>query len=94
MPLSIGGNLLSFMFGQVLDAHTPPRTWGLPALLSESLPAEYQCMRGRECYVTSLWVTLLLSIAAFGLSTWAGIRDGRRERVRKDIMVGLDDRDL
>lgn len=94
LPLSIGGNILSFMFGQVLDSHTPGRESALPALSFEGMPAQNQCMLGRECYVASLWVSLLLSVVALGLSMWIGIRDGNGERRRKDTAVHVDDRDV
>lgn len=49
------------------------------------IPSEHQCILGRECYVSSLQVTLVSCIVALALSTWAGIRDGRRNKVARNV---------
>ncbi|KAL4075477.1 major facilitator superfamily domain-containing protein [Scleroderma citrinum] len=89
-----GGNIFSIMFGRNLDAHTPSQDLqaGIPgvgravAVLSrmvlQDATSEQQCLGGRECYVSSLWVTLVACVVALALSTWATIRDRWRSRVR------------
>ncbi|KAH7881863.1 major facilitator superfamily domain-containing protein [Phlebopus sp. FC_14] len=54
-----------------------------PIISTRELPSDHQCFDGRECYVTSLQVTMVACMFALGLSVWAGIRDGRRESVHK-----------
>lgn len=86
----IGGNLFSIMFGRNLDARTSsmdPNTplgsgsgYSLRGLISRDLPTERQCLLGRECYVSSLRVTLMACIVALALSMWAGIRERRRNQ--------------
>jgi len=89
-----GGNIFSIMFGRNLDAHTPSQdvkailpgvkraVAALGMLVSQGVPPQRQCLGGRECYVSSLWVTLMACVVALALSAWAGIRDGRRSRMR------------
>ncbi|KAI6106164.1 major facilitator superfamily domain-containing protein [Pisolithus croceorrhizus] len=73
----IGGNVFSIMLGRDLDAHAPREVTDLfPGIKPVSL--ERQCLMGRECYVTSLRITLMVCMVALALSTWATIRDGRR----------------
>ncbi|KAG6332576.1 hypothetical protein ID866_6511 [Astraeus odoratus] len=89
----LGGNLFSVMFGAILDAHAPKASLYLYTyarraatavheLVQGGASAERQCLAGRECYVLSLQITLGACIVALALSTWAGIRDGRRIRGR------------
>ncbi|KAF9224559.1 MFS general substrate transporter [Gyrodon lividus] len=82
----VGGNLFSLMFGRDFDAHAPSHgirtsssfsTRVLSSLLPRELPSEHQCFDGRECYVSSLKVTLVACVVSLGLSVWAGIRDRR-----------------
>ncbi|KAL4075473.1 hypothetical protein J3A83DRAFT_4220212 [Scleroderma citrinum] len=92
VPL-ISGNGFSIMFGRDLDAHTPSQVSDASAevrtlstsygLMPRAMPSEHQCIAGRECYISSLRVTLVACVIALGLSTWAGIRDGRRNKVRR-----------
>jgi len=96
-PLA-GGNLFSIMFGAILDAHAPKASSylhtyatraavALHELVEEGMSTGHQCLAGRECYVLSLQITLGACIIALGLSTWAGIRDGLRDR-RRIIVSG------
>ncbi|KAI6160927.1 major facilitator superfamily domain-containing protein [Pisolithus thermaeus] len=74
----IGGNVFSIMLGRDLDAHTPREVTNLfPGVKPAAL--ERQCLMGRECYVSSLRITLMVCMVALALSTWAIIRDGRRQ---------------
>ncbi|KIK22462.1 hypothetical protein PISMIDRAFT_102428 [Pisolithus microcarpus 441] len=66
----IGGNIFSIMFGRNLDAHTPR---------GEEENTSHNCLMGRECYVSSLKITLVVCMITLALSTWAAIRDGRRQ---------------
>ncbi|KAL4067164.1 major facilitator superfamily domain-containing protein [Scleroderma yunnanense] len=97
----VGGNLFSIMFGRNLDAHTPSADpdmspgagHGLTVLrwlISRDVPTERQCLAGRECYISSLQVTLMVCIVALALSTWAGIRDRRRNEAKKGMMGSLE----
>lgn len=90
---SLPANLFSIMFGRDLDAHTStfeeellssgatdsvgPLRW---LLRRQDEMRERQCLIGRECYVTSLRVTFVACVVALAISTWAAIRDGRRDK--------------
>ncbi|KAL4067163.1 major facilitator superfamily domain-containing protein [Scleroderma yunnanense] len=87
----VGGNVFSIMLGRDLDAHTPTQVSDTSqkvrhtlvaahGLIPRGMPSEHQCIVGQECYISSLRVTLVACIVALGLSTWAGIRDGRRNK--------------
>ncbi|KAL4075470.1 major facilitator superfamily domain-containing protein [Scleroderma citrinum] len=89
----VGGNVFSIMLGRDLDAHTATQVsdistevrrilTALSGLMPRAMPSEHQCIVGRECYISSLRVTLVACVVALGLSTWAGIRDGRRHKPR------------
>ncbi|KAF8839371.1 MFS general substrate transporter [Paxillus ammoniavirescens] len=85
----IGGNLFSLMFGRNLDAHVPTDTHStriLSSLGSRELPSEHQCFDGRECYVGSLKVTMVACVISLGLSVWAGIRDGKKDKGEKEMI--------
>lgn len=77
----VGGNLFSLMFGRNLDSHANDDTEThspLSLIRRGGLPSEHQCFDGRDCYVTSLYVTATACLIALGLSVWAGIRDQRK----------------
>ncbi|KAI5994033.1 major facilitator superfamily domain-containing protein [Pisolithus albus] len=96
----IGGNVFSIMFGRNLDAHTPREeeentSHNVSRFFGGEISSEqHRCLMGRECYVSSLRVTLVACMVALALSTWAATRDERRrEAVRKERMDERD-RDL
>lgn len=96
----IGGNIFSIMFGRNLDAHTPREeeentSHNVSRYFGGEISSEqHRCLMGRECYVSSLRVTLVACMVALALSTWAATRDERRrEAVRKERMDERD-RDL
>ena len=67
-------NLLSYLFGQILDAHAGrtaedlfPTTYGPP-----------WCLQGREYYVDTIYLTIGTSLLSFFLSFWAVYRDSRK----------------
>ncbi|KAG1838706.1 major facilitator superfamily domain-containing protein [Suillus subalutaceus] len=78
----VGGNLFSLMFGRNLDSHASNDDTETHSPLSlirrGGLPSEHQCFDGRDCYVSSLYVTATACLIALGLSVWAGIRDQRK----------------
>ncbi|KAH7927046.1 MFS general substrate transporter [Leucogyrophana mollusca] len=75
----VGGNLFSLMFGRNLDAHAPSDdTHSL--LQARELPSTHQCFDGRECYVTSLNITIAACTFALALSAYAGWRDQQKGR--------------
>ncbi|KAG1740293.1 major facilitator superfamily domain-containing protein [Suillus lakei] len=78
----VGGNLFSLMFGRNLDSHASNDDTETHSPLSlirrAGLPSEHQCFDGRNCYVSSLYVTATACLIALGLSVWAGIRDQRK----------------
>ncbi|KAI5992655.1 hypothetical protein EDC04DRAFT_3097040 [Pisolithus marmoratus] len=84
LPPLIGGNVFSIIFGRNLDAHTlregtnESRGVALRDVLSER-----RCFTGRECYVSSLKVTLMACMVALALSMWAARRDRHRQKARK-----------
>lgn len=86
-------NFFAIMFGRNLDAHTPSQDSELLAhtqralpvfskLMLQDTPLERQCLLGRECYVSSLQVTLMVSMVSLMLSVLAVIRDAWRNRTR------------
>ncbi|KAI6096758.1 major facilitator superfamily domain-containing protein [Pisolithus sp. B1] len=90
----IGGNVFSIIFGRNIDAHTPREDMNTSrgvtratntadgAVLRDVL-SERRCFAGRECYVSSLKVTLMACMIALILSTWAARRDKHRQKARK-----------
>ncbi|KAH8115676.1 MFS general substrate transporter [Phellopilus nigrolimitatus] len=86
----IGGNLFSLAFGRNLDAHVPPsdpaegETSATLRLLSRAgLPPGEQCFAGRECYVSSLYLTICACALALALSVYAAWKDRRRMTVKQ-----------
>lgn len=82
----IGGNIFSLLFGRNLDAHAQPETdTTLPAAFDATsalssragVPSEATCLEGRECYMTSLQMSMAACCLAFLLSVWAAWRDQR-----------------
>ncbi|OJA21335.1 hypothetical protein AZE42_07120 [Rhizopogon vesiculosus] len=87
----LGGNLFSLMFGRNLDAHAPDDDSSTHSPLSlikrAGPPNDHQCFDGRECYVSSLYVTVGACLFALVLSAWAGIRDQRKTAEAKRELV-------
>ena len=93
-------NLFAIMFGRNLDAHTPSQDTNTTAHIQHAIPAfsklifrnmsERQCLIGRECYVSSFRVTLMVSVVSLMLSIVAVIRDGRRNRARVRRVAQLE----
>lgn len=90
----VGGNVFSIIFGRNLDAHTPREntntTIGVTRAMSTAgraihrdVLAERRCFTGRDCYVSSLKVTLVACMVALALSTLAARRDKYRQKTRK-----------
>ncbi|KAL4067159.1 hypothetical protein V8B97DRAFT_974149 [Scleroderma yunnanense] len=85
-------NLFAVMFGRNLDAHTPNQHPDMSAHIQHAIPAlsellqdvlsKRQCLIGRECYVSSLRVTLMVSMVSLMLSILAVILDGWRNKRR------------
>jgi len=86
------------MLGRDLDAHTPTEVsdtsskvrcmlTALHGVIPRAMPSVHQCIAGRECYVSSLRVTLVACVIGLGLSAWAGIRDGQRYKARNGRAV-------
>ncbi|THH01153.1 hypothetical protein EW145_g6962 [Phellinidium pouzarii] len=76
----IGGNLFSLAFGRNLDAHNPPVGGVLHT--RAGLPAGQQCFAGRDCYVSSLYLTLCACVLGFGLSLYAAWKDRKRMTIK------------
>ncbi|KAI6035886.1 major facilitator superfamily domain-containing protein [Pisolithus marmoratus] len=98
----VGGNVFSIMFGRNLDAHVPREdtntflgvahaTNAASAPAIQDVLSERQCLLGRECYVSSLKVTLVACMVALALSTWAALRDEHRKRTREGLVDGYDE---
>jgi len=86
----MGGNLFSLMFGRNLDAHasTGDSETHSPLSLIERAgpPSDHQCFDGRDCYVSSLYVTVAACFFALVLSVWAGIKDQRKTEARSEVI--------
>lgn len=83
----IGGNIFSIAFGRNLDAHAPEKSDHYNGASSkESLAggvvSNDQCFTGRECYVSSLYLTTLACVAAVCLSVLAAWKDRQRMIVK------------
>ncbi|KLO13820.1 MFS general substrate transporter [Schizopora paradoxa] len=80
----IGGNLFSLAFGHNIDNHaSPPATSNSTTLVRKAdLPSGQQCFDGRECYVSSLYLTIFACSVALVLSFYAGRKD--RDRMPSD----------
>jgi hypothetical protein len=76
----LGGNLFSIMFGRNLDAHAPEEDHGTPHSLHPraGLPSSHQCLQGRECYVSSVYMTIAACFLSLILSLWAGWKDRKK----------------
>jgi len=69
------GYLFSLVFGRNLDAHdSSPNHDALNSALSHVYSAP-QCLEGLNCYVTTIYLTMLATFFAILLSMWAGYRD-------------------
>jgi len=86
----LGANFFSIAFGRNLDAHSAPSTEP-PTTNSTSIPnisstvlgraeihSERTCLEGRDCYVTSFYITIVACCISLFLSVWAGWRDRRK----------------
>lgn len=74
-----GGNLFSLAFGSNLDAHAPADTANSTAILRRAAPSSsLQCLEGRACYISTIYLTLGACLIALILSIWAGWRDRQR----------------
>jgi hypothetical protein len=71
----LAGNLFSVAFGRNLDSHerAPSETDLLPG--SNISP---QCLKGRLCYVDTLYMTMAACFLSMVLSVWAGWRDRKK----------------
>ncbi|KAG1740236.1 major facilitator superfamily domain-containing protein [Suillus paluster] len=92
----VGGNLFSLMFGRNLDSHASNDDSGthspLTLLKRADLPREHQCFDGRDCYVSTLYVTATACLIALGLSVWAGIRDQRKTlEVKREVVWEVEE---
>ncbi|KAI0092889.1 major facilitator superfamily domain-containing protein [Irpex rosettiformis] len=74
----IGGNVFSIAFGRNLDAHAPSEPQD--ALTLPNSDASHQCLLGRECYASSLLMTIAACSTALLLSLYAGWRDYRQAK--------------
>ncbi|KAG2124677.1 major facilitator superfamily domain-containing protein [Suillus clintonianus] len=86
----VGANIFSLMFGRNLDSHASnddSETHSPLSLKRGGLPSEHQCFDGRNCYVSSLYVTATACLIALGLSVWAGMRDQRKAMEAKREVV-------
>jgi hypothetical protein len=73
----LGGNIFSITFGRILDSHTPMHNTTIP-VPSDPLSLSAQCLEGRQCYVSSLYITIVACFVALIISVWVGYRDRRR----------------
>jgi len=68
-------NLLSFLFGRILDAHAGKIVGNLKFLLAYAQP---RCLQGLDCYLGAIYLTIGTSFLSLVLSLWAGYRDSRK----------------
>jgi hypothetical protein len=96
----LGGNIFSLAFGRNLDAHASselPSTSRPAALLRRAgLPSEARCFEGRDCYIASLHMTIMVCVAALGIALYLGVRDKRKVKegakiVQHEVVRAIDD---
>lgn len=88
----IGGNVFSIAFGRNLDAHAPAEaaqnaTTSVASVLARAAAgsdSSHQCLQGRECYASSLVMTITACTVALTLSVYAGWRDWKVQKRRLD----------
>ena len=88
MAPMVGGNLFSLAFGLNLDKHashmpgTPHGSNTTHHFLARApVLDKQQCFEGRECYVSSLYLTILACFVALGISVVSARRDKKRMTV-------------
>jgi len=75
----IGGNLFSLAFGDNIDKHaSQPASSDSPISGRADLPSGQQCFDGRDCYVSSLYLTIFACSVALVLSVYAARKDRNR----------------
>ena len=74
-------NLLSFLFGQTMDAHGDKSVKDL----SSSAFQPPRCLQGCDCYVGAIYLTIGAAFISL-LSLWAGYRDSWKVANRGDIV--------
>jgi len=87
----VSANILSFLFGQSLDAHAGNIVQDQvfsPGFLAYGPP---RCLQGRDCYVDAIYLTIGASLLSFFLSLWAGFRDSWKKTINGGGIVGEDD---
>lgn len=71
----MAGNLFSLVFGRNLDAHdNSPASNTLKPPLAHAYSAP-RCSQGINCYVDTIYLTMVATFLAIILSIWAGYRD-------------------
>ncbi|KAL5508642.1 hypothetical protein ACEPAH_6261 [Sanghuangporus vaninii] len=108
----LGSNLFSLAFGHNLDSHSPPTNtpgdgeeskmllrslrW-LRERAGTGLPPGEQCFAGRDCYVSSIYLTIGACSFAALLSAYAAWKDRRRMTIKpadyEEILWEEDDED-
>ncbi|KIK64713.1 hypothetical protein GYMLUDRAFT_258738 [Collybiopsis luxurians FD-317 M1] len=92
----LGGTLFSVAFGRNLDTHF--KRWSNESTLSHMhLSSEIpvgQCLKGLECYVDSLRLSIWACFGALGLSIWAAWRDRRKAEELENWRDRMDERPL
>ena len=68
-------NILSFLFGRILDAHAGKALEDLFTITTLFTYEPPRCLEGRDCYVDAIYLTICISLLSFFLSLWAGYRD-------------------
>lgn len=81
----VAGNLFSLRFGRNLDAHD-----GAPAhdALNPFPYSAPQCLLGLQCYVDTIYFTMVATFLAILLSIWAGYRDRMKIVTSRKITLG------
>lgn len=77
MSLLAGGNLFSLVFGHNLDAHDRHHsTTTSHSHLSSIDPV--QCLKGLDCYVSAVYLTIASTLVSIVLCYWAGYREKQK----------------
>ena len=84
----VSANILSFLFGQSLDAHAGEIVQEQVFSTASGPP---RCLQGRDCYVDAIYLTIGATLLSFFLSLWAVCRDSWKKTISGGGIVGEDD---
>ena len=77
MSLLAGGNLFSLAFGRNLDAHSELHSQ-IPPSPPDNNPDPVQCLKGLDCYVHGIYITVGATFLSILLCVLAGYKEKQK----------------